>query len=57
MSTEPAASSGVASRLVTRWRSVPLLGQLGPVALGLVVLGLGSFAYLSVTGRALGPTA
>ncbi|WP_369132668.1 lipopolysaccharide biosynthesis protein [Modestobacter sp. I12A-02662] len=57
MSTEPAASSGVASRLAARWHSVPLLGQLGPVALGLVVLGLGSFAYLSVTGRALGPTA
>ncbi|WP_089337936.1 lipopolysaccharide biosynthesis protein [Blastococcus mobilis] len=38
------------------WRSVPLLGQLGPVAVGLMVLGLGSFAYLTVTGRALGPT-
>ena len=32
-----------------------LLGQLGPVAAGLVVLGLGSFAFLSIAGRALGP--
>src|SRR3954471_12311932 len=38
------------------WRSVPLLGQLGPVAAGLIVLGLGSFAYLGITGRVLGPT-
>lgn len=33
-----------------------LLAQLGPVAAGLVVLGLGSFGYLSIAGRALGPT-
>jgi O-antigen/teichoic acid export membrane protein len=32
-----------------------LLDQLGPVAAGLVVLGLGSFIYLSIAGRALGP--
>ena len=32
-----------------------LAEQLGPVAAGLVVLGLGSFAFLSVAGRALGP--
>lgn len=32
-----------------------LLTQLGPVAAGLVVLGLGSFGYLSIAGRALGP--
>lgn len=44
-------------RLLSAWRSVPLLGQLGPVAAGLIVLGLGSFAYLSLTGRALGPVA
>ncbi|SNR73867.1 Membrane protein involved in the export of O-antigen and teichoic acid [Blastococcus mobilis] len=55
MPTEPARPGG-ASRLVHLWRSVPLLGQLGPVAVGLMVLGLGSFAYLTVTGRALGPT-
>jgi O-antigen/teichoic acid export membrane protein len=29
--------------------------QIGPVALGLGVLGLASFAFLSVSGRALGP--
>ena len=44
------------SRVMQLWRSIPLLGQLGPVAVGLMVLGLGSFAYLTVTGRALGPT-
>jgi O-antigen/teichoic acid export membrane protein len=32
-----------------------LLDQLGPVAGGLVVLGLGSFGFLSLAGRALGP--
>ena len=32
-----------------------LAEQLGPVAAGLVVLGLGSFAFLSIAGRALGP--
>lgn len=31
--------------------------QLGPVALGLLVLGLGSFGYLSIAGRSLGPAA
>lgn len=55
MPTEP-ARPGLASRVAQLWRSVPLLGQLGPVAIGLMVLGLGSFAYLTVTGRALGPT-
>ena len=29
--------------------------QVGPVAAGLGVLGLASFAFLSVSGRALGP--
>jgi O-antigen/teichoic acid export membrane protein len=29
--------------------------QIGPVAIGLAVLGLASFAFLSVSGRALGP--
>lgn len=32
-----------------------LLDQLGPVAAGLLVLGMGSFAFLSLAGRALGP--
>lgn len=32
-----------------------LAQQLGPVALGLVVLGIGSFAYLGISGRILGP--
>jgi O-antigen/teichoic acid export membrane protein len=44
------------SQFAGLWRSVPLLGQLGPVAAGLIVLGLGSFAYLGITGRVLGPT-
>src|SRR3954470_20224392 len=44
------------SQFTGLWRSVPLLGQLGPVAAGLIVLGLGSFAYLGITGRVLGPT-
>jgi O-antigen/teichoic acid export membrane protein len=34
-----------------------LARQLGPVALGLLVLGLGSFGYLSIAGRSLGPAA
>lgn len=55
MSTPP-ARPGATARIVHLWRSVPLLGQLGPVAGGLVLLGIGSFAYLTVTGRALGPT-
>jgi O-antigen/teichoic acid export membrane protein len=36
-------------------RSSGLLQQLGPVAIGLVVLGVGSFAYLGISGRLLGP--
>jgi O-antigen/teichoic acid export membrane protein len=31
------------------------LDQLGPVAAGLIVLGIGSFAFLGLAGRALGP--
>ena len=56
MRTGP-ARPGVMARVGRLWHSIPLIGQLGPVAAGLIVLGLGSFAYLTVTGRTLGPVA
>ncbi|WP_369253433.1 lipopolysaccharide biosynthesis protein [Geodermatophilus amargosae] len=55
MSVDPLDDRPAERAVVRLWRSIPLIGQLGPVAAGLIVLGLGSFAYLTVTGRALGP--
>jgi O-antigen/teichoic acid export membrane protein len=54
MSEDPAGEH-LAAPQARRRRLPAFLRQLGPVAAGLAVLGLGSFAFLSLTGRSLGP--